>query len=124
MVDPRAFYGLAGVPIVVALVQVIKAAAPTLGARWYPAVTLFVAVVFNVGLAAAMGSDPILAVLVGLVVGLAASGLYSHVVALAAPSGASGAPSGPSSTSHATTIESVQSSTATIPPSSAATKEG
>lgn len=80
--DPRAFYGLAGAPIVVALVQVLKAAWPRLDGRWYPAVTLAVAIVFNMFLALAMGSDPILAVLVGMVTGLAASGLYSHVTAL------------------------------------------
>jgi hypothetical protein len=76
--DPRSFYGLAGIPVVLALVQVIKVGLPGVDGRVWPAVTLGVAVGFNVGLAALIGSDPGLAALVGLVTGLSASGLYSQ----------------------------------------------
>lgn|GEM_PF-4148366 len=76
--DPVSFYGLAGVPVVLALVQLFKVTFPTLAAHFWPAIALGVAVVFNLGLAALMGAPLPGAILVGLVTGLSASGLYSY----------------------------------------------
>ncbi|HEX5417739.1 MAG TPA: hypothetical protein VFZ25_18940 [Chloroflexota bacterium] len=76
--DPQSFYGLAGVPLVVALVQLVKVSEPALPEHYWPAVALLVGVVFNVGLALAMGTGLAAAVLVGVVTGLSASGLYSY----------------------------------------------
>lgn len=68
--------GLAGVPLIVALVQVTKAW--VVEERLYPVLALVLGLALNIGLAAARGSDLPAAVLLGIVAGLAASGLYSQ----------------------------------------------
>lgn len=75
--DPRELVGMAGVPVVVALVEVVKGVVPGLGERWYPVVSLVVGVGFNVAVSWYLGGDLFLAGVTGLVAGLAASGLYS-----------------------------------------------
>src|SRR5258708_2497666 len=77
MVDPVSFVGLAGVPLIVALVQVVKGTFPQLATHYLPLVTIGVAIALNVGLALLIGSGLGLAVLVGLVAAVSASGLYS-----------------------------------------------
>ena len=68
--------GLAGVPLIVALVQVAKAW--IVEERLYPVLALVLGLALNVGIAAARGSDIPAAVLLGVVAGLAASGIYSQ----------------------------------------------
>lgn len=69
--------GLAGVPLVVALVEAMKRAWPELEPRWYPLVALFWGVALNLALALMLGYELGPALLLGVVAGLAASGLYS-----------------------------------------------
>jgi hypothetical protein len=67
--------GLAGVPLIAALVQVAKA---WIGDdRYYPLFALALGLALNLGIALARGGDLPTATLLGLVAGLAASGLYS-----------------------------------------------
>ena len=68
--------GLAGVPLIVALVQVAKAWVAE--ERYYPLMALGMGLGLNVGVALARGRDVPTALLLGLVAGLAASGLYSQ----------------------------------------------
>lgn len=78
-IDPAGLYGLAGVPALVALVELVKVSFPGLPARAWPALSVGLGVAWNVGLSGVLGSrDWGLAVVVGLVAGLAASGLYSY----------------------------------------------
>jgi hypothetical protein len=76
--DPRSFLGLAGVPVVLGLVQAVKVTFPKVPSNYWPIVTLAVALVFNEGCAALLGTDLGVSALVGLVTGLSASGLYSY----------------------------------------------
>lgn len=82
MIDPVSLVGLAGAPLVIALVALARETFPGLPTRYLPALTLGAAIVLNVLLAVQLGTSPGLAVLVGLLTGLAASGLYSHVSAV------------------------------------------
>lgn len=75
-----ALYGLSGVPLVVALVQVVKIGWPAMGKRWYPLVTLLIAVGWNLTLGYLDGVNLGLAAVLGVVTGLAASGLYTHAL--------------------------------------------
>ncbi len=70
------FLGLAGFPIITALVSVAKPWLPD--ERLHPPVALALGVALNVGIAYQQQTDLVLAVLVGIVTGLAASGLYSQ----------------------------------------------
>ena len=75
--DLKELYGLGGIPFVVALTSVIKATFPGLSDRFWPAVSLAWGVVLNVVLAYILDTRYEAAVIVGLLTGLAASGLYS-----------------------------------------------
>lgn len=79
--------GLAGVPLIVALTEAIKVVVPGLASRWYPVVALGWALLFNVGVGAYLGGDPVLGAIAGLVAALAASGLYSGGRAVAGDGG-------------------------------------
>ncbi len=79
MLDPVSLVGIAGAPLVIALVALARETFPGLPSRLVPAATLLIAIALNVLLAVPVGTSLPLAVLVGLVTGLAASGLYSHV---------------------------------------------
>ncbi len=74
--------GLAGVPIIVALVELVKRTVPELGERWWPLLAVAFGEALNLGLAYGTGSDLLTAGVLGLVAGLAASGLYSGGKAL------------------------------------------
>ena len=74
------FWGLAGLPLCIALVEVVKGY--WTDKRAYPLVAMAAGVIVNVAIASRSGADPLLAVLLGVVVGLAASGLYSSGKAL------------------------------------------
>lgn len=67
--------GLAGVPVVVALVEVCKRWIAD--ERWWPMVAIAWGMILNLALALILQTDPSTAAVVGLVTGLAASGLYS-----------------------------------------------
>ncbi len=69
--------GLAGVPLVVALTQLVKALAPELPARFHPLVALAWALALNLLLARAMDLPWPEMVVEGVIAGLAAAGLYS-----------------------------------------------
>lgn len=73
--------GLAGVPLIAALVQVAKAWVGE--ERYYPMMALALGLALNTGIALARHGDFPTAVLLGLVAGLAASGLYSQGKTLA-----------------------------------------
>jgi hypothetical protein len=74
--------GLAGVPVIVALVEVAKRSWPAMDGRWVPLLTLALGLAINAwaGLVVGIGLHEALAL--GLVAGLAASGLYSQGKAL------------------------------------------
>lgn len=76
--DYEQFIGLAGFPIITALIEMGKRSFPEVTERWWPLVALVLGVGLNVGIAYSRGTDMTLALLVGIVTGLAASGLYSQ----------------------------------------------
>lgn len=75
--DPLSLVGLAGAPVVVALVQLVKTSWPDLPTRWFPLFSLFFSVALNLAVALVVSSSLPIAALLGLVTGLAASGFYS-----------------------------------------------
>lgn len=81
MIDPMSVVGIAGAPLVIALVQLVRVTEPELPSRYVPALTLLLALLFNLFLATLVGTPLALALLVGLVTGLTASGLYSQATA-------------------------------------------
>ncbi len=81
--DVREFIGLAGVPVIVGLVEVAKLWVKD--SRWYPLPALGFGVGLNAGVALSLGRPVPEGVFTGMVAGLAASGLYSGVRAGLAP---------------------------------------
>jgi hypothetical protein len=77
--DLTAVVGLTGVPIVAALVQLVKLTFPSLDSRWWPAVSFAVALALNVGAAFALGKPIGIGAAWGILAGLSASGLYTWV---------------------------------------------
>ena len=69
------FVGLAAVPVIIGLVEIVKRWIAD--DRWYPLIALLLGVAINAAIAYQTGTDYLLAVLIGIVAGLAASGLYS-----------------------------------------------
>jgi hypothetical protein len=69
--------GLAGVPLIVALVELLKRTFPQIEPRWYPLAAVLWGEALNLGLATMLGQDWRTALILGLVSGLAASGIYS-----------------------------------------------
>lgn len=77
MVEAQAMFGLAGVPLVLALVELVKRTLEP-AARLVPLISVVIGVGFNLAVGVGLiGVSPTAAALTGLVVGLAASGLYS-----------------------------------------------
>lgn len=74
--------GLAGVPIIIGLVQLMKPFVTD--SRFYPLIALGVALALNLGAAFLLDGDPRQAAFAGVVAGLAAAGLYDHGKALIA----------------------------------------
>ena len=68
-------WGLAGLPFITALVQVAKPWVTD--ERWWPVLAMALGLALNVGIALARASDLPTAVVLGVVVGLAAAGLYN-----------------------------------------------
>ncbi|GIW09055.1 MAG: hypothetical protein KatS3mg061_0112 [Dehalococcoidia bacterium] len=72
--DLQELIGLAGVPVIVALVQLVK---PWVSdSRWHPWLAVGWGVGLNLAAGVLLGNDPARTVLTGLVAGLAAAGLY------------------------------------------------
>ena len=69
------FVGLASVPVLIGLVEVCKRWIDD--DRYYPLIALALGIIINLAIAYRTGTDYTLAVLVGVVAGLASSGLYS-----------------------------------------------
>jgi hypothetical protein len=72
--------GLPAAPIIVALVAAIGQALPSMPRRAYPLLSTALGIAWNVAAAATAGEPLPVAALAGVVVGLAASGLYSAAV--------------------------------------------
>lgn len=66
---------LGSVPIIVGIVQVVKAWISD--ERWYPVVAIVLGLAINMGLASVTGVDYVSALVMGTIAGLSASGLYS-----------------------------------------------
>lgn len=77
--------GLAGVPLVVALTEAVKIAAPELPARFYPLVAIGWGLALNLLAAQVLGVPPLEAGVEGMAAGLAAAGLYSAAKTALAP---------------------------------------
>jgi hypothetical protein len=79
------FLGMAGVPLIVALTEMIKRVFPEVSPRWYPMIAVMIGMTLNLLGTYVGGAGPVAAVnalLAGLVAGLAAVGLYSGTKAL------------------------------------------
>ena len=72
--DLKDFAGLAGVPIVIALVEACKRWVQD--ERWWPPLAIVWGVVLNLALAYILHTEYPTAVVVGVVTGLAGAGLY------------------------------------------------
>lgn len=69
------FAGLAGALVIAPIVQVLKPFVTD--DRFYPVIAILLGILLNLGIGIARQGDIVLAVLVGVATGLAASGLYS-----------------------------------------------
>jgi hypothetical protein len=75
--DLNAFVGLGGIPLIQALVAVVKTMFPKIPSQYFPGVSIAWGVILNVAIVwPVMGSDLRSVVIVGIVAGIAASGLY------------------------------------------------
>lgn len=77
-INIKDFVGLGGIPIVQALVALFKTTFPSFPARYYPSVSIVVGVILNEGLGYLLGTDPSTSAVVGLIIGLIASGLFQY----------------------------------------------
>ncbi len=80
MLDAETLLGLGAAPIIMALVAAVGQAVPPLPRRAYPILAVLLGAAWNSAAAAALGRFAWSAPLTGVVVGLAACGLYSGVV--------------------------------------------
>lgn len=80
MTDEVVFGGMAAVPFITALLQMFKGWVPT---KFLPFLALILGVGWNVGLTVGTDEFSRTTIFLGLVVGLAASGLYSAAKATA-----------------------------------------
>ena len=81
MMEYSDFIGLAGIPIITGLIQIVKGFA--IPDKVLPIIALVLGITLNVAIAASLGNEILLAILIGIVTGLAASGLYSQTKTLA-----------------------------------------
>lgn len=68
--------GIAGAPFVVALTQLVKATFPELKARWFPSIAVLWGIILNVVLSFILNTDKPTAIVIGVLTGLIAAGLY------------------------------------------------
>ncbi len=73
------FWGLAGAPLVIALIEGVKRSVPEIPDRLLPALALLFGVAINLYLATLLDQEFAVAAFVGLVTGLSAMGLFSGV---------------------------------------------
>jgi len=78
----RDLIGAAGVPAIVALVELMKRTFPELPARAHPGLALLFGIGLNLALSGYSGTSLVEAASIGLIAGLAASGLYSQAKAV------------------------------------------
>ena len=76
--DVNQLYGLAGIPVIAALIQVFKNTLPECPDRFWPLISLALGITFNMLLGWGLGAELWVAAVIGLVVGLSASGFYSQ----------------------------------------------
>ena len=76
--NPSDYAGIAGLPLVVAIVEMAKKMFPDLPARFLPAVSVAVGVLLYIGIAWLLKGDVRVASFIGVVTGMAASGLYAY----------------------------------------------
>lgn len=74
----RDLVGLGGVPLIIALVELAKRAAPAIPSRWYPVLALIAGIAVNLTLRSISGLSVTDAIFLGIIAALAASGLYSQ----------------------------------------------
>jgi hypothetical protein len=77
-ITPRDLIGVAGVPAIVALVELVKRTFPAISPRIYPGLALLFGIGLNLALRGYSEASPLEAVSIGLIAGLVASGLYSQ----------------------------------------------
>ena len=75
--DLREVFGVAGVPVIVGLVEVVKRLWPEAPAGVWALFALAFGVLLNVVVGQALGVELVVTLVTGVVAGLAASGLYS-----------------------------------------------
>jgi hypothetical protein len=75
--DLATLVGFSGIPVVTALVQLVKLTFPSLDARWWPALSFGVALGLNVAVGQALRQPLDAGIAWGLLAGLSASGLYT-----------------------------------------------
>lgn len=76
--DLKSFIGVAGIPLIQALVALIKTMFPDFPARYYPGLAVFFGIALNVGLAYLLQADYGLSVVIGLIAGLGAAKLFEY----------------------------------------------
>jgi predicted RND superfamily exporter protein len=74
---------LGSIPIIVALVQVFKVW--ILDSRFYPMLSIVFGLIFNIGIAWRLGIDLTSAIVMGIIAGMSAAGLYSGLQKPEAP---------------------------------------
>ena len=75
--EMRELFGLAGVPFIVALVELVKRSFPGLHGEVFAPLAVFFGIVMNGAVGYYLEVEPFPAIMTGIVAGLAASGLYS-----------------------------------------------
>lgn len=76
------YFGLASIPVILALTQVVK---PFIAdKRFYPVIAVFLGLIFNIGVGYSIGADIAQSSVLGVLAGLSASGLYSTGATLTA----------------------------------------
>ena len=73
--DPQSFYYLGGVPIVIGLVQALKFIIPN--TKWSPLFAIVIGIILDVIIGALINAPPIQSIIVGILAGLSAAGIYS-----------------------------------------------
>ena len=77
-IDLAAFAGLGGIPLIQALVALVKTMFPKFPARYYPGLSVAFGVLTNLGLAYLIGGDLRISAGVGVIAGLIAARLFDY----------------------------------------------
>jgi hypothetical protein len=75
--EMRELFGLAGVPFIIAMVEMVKRSFPGLHGETFAPLAVFFGIVINGAVGMYLGIDTFPAIMTGIVAGLVASGLYS-----------------------------------------------